>query len=367
MIVNNNIRNLMTRDKYKRFSLVLMLTHNCNLRCRYCYSGRKRNEKMSFYIASKYIRKSLSSIENGGIFELSFFGGEPLIEIDLIEKIIEYTEKRTDEKNITLKMQLTTNGTILDKPTKMLFSDPRLQISVSCDGRPEIHDLNRKDLMNKGTSEKVYKTIEYLSSINKEFTVVSVITPNNVEYMHKNILFLKQKGVRFIELNLDLWSEWSEEDISKLRFSISESVKVWKANLPNIGITWFDEKLLIMTGIYERDTCRFGNGDIAVSPRGNLYPCERLIGDDESSNKMKIDDDVFSDDNFLSEFSFPERNCSSCKECSVDSMCATDCRCSNYIRTGDVSIPDRLLCIKEKECLQAVSNEFNSEKGGKNG
>jgi uncharacterized protein len=349
---------MMKSEKYNRYSLVLMVTHECNLCCSYCYSGHKESRVMKPDIAFKAVERGINSVIDGGILELSFFGGEPLLEVDLLDDIIKYAEKLIVPKRISLKISLTTNGTILNKRVKELINHPALTLSVSCDGAPSVHNLNRYNAARCGSASLVYEMIEYLQSIGKEFTVVSVVTPNNVRHLPGTLLFLNEKRVKFIELSLDLWSRWSDDDILSLELSIKECVKFWWENIPELGITWFDEKLLQLSGNYKRDRCRFGNGDIAVSTVGNTYPCERLIGDDLPSNPMIIEDGIWNDNDFLSTYASPERSSESCSVCTMNSLCSTDCRCSNYIRTGEVNKPDKLLCIKEQISLTEILNLY---------
>ena len=145
MIVKLRFRCDMKNKKYNRFSLVLMVTHSCNLRCSYCYSGGKIQRSMDSAIAFKAVDRGVNSIIDGGVFELSFFGGEPLLEVDLLSDIIKYAERLTRSKGIELKIFLTTNGTILNNKVKNLIKHPYLTVSVSCDGSPSVHDLNRYD------------------------------------------------------------------------------------------------------------------------------------------------------------------------------------------------------------------------------
>lgn len=347
--------------KYNKFSMVLMLTHDCNLRCRYCYSGSKYPGSMDIAVARKAIDRAIASTAASGTLEIAFFGGEPLLEVDLIEEIIKYARNAAIKQNIKLAFSLTTNGTLLNSHQKHLIENYPVTVSVSCDGIEEVHDMNRYDIEGKGSSEEVYRTIRYLISLKKEFTVVAVISPDNVRFMTKNIRFFRDMGVRYIEFNLNLWSEWSRSDISALEDAVAESVPLWYESLPDIGINWFDEKMLLLTGNYIHEKCGFGNGEIAVAPSGSLYPCERLIGEEKS--EMRIEDDIFTADDFLTDYAPERRVCSSCASCSAVSMCGSDCRCSNYIRSGDIDTPDNLLCSLEKRCFCEVSGII--KKGGK--
>jgi uncharacterized protein len=96
--------------------------------------------------------------------------------------------------------------------------------------------------------------------------------------------------------------------------------------------------------------CGFGAGQIAVTPAGNLYPCERLIGADEPGNSLRLPGDIQHGDDFLGYRAQPEKMASECTECALQSLCSTNCRCSNYVRTGDITRPDGLLCLWDQAC-----------------
>lgn len=82
-----------------------------------------------------------------------------------------------------------------------------------------------------------------------------------------SVFFIGQ-GIKYIEPNLDLWSKWCLVDLDRLKSAITKSVQVWQNALPDIGVSWFDEKLLKLAGLCDPILCRFGNGEIAVAPSG---------------------------------------------------------------------------------------------------
>ncbi|MEN6450200.1 MAG: radical SAM protein, partial [Thermoguttaceae bacterium] len=97
--------------RYGRFYLVLMVTHRCNLRCSYCYMGRQSARSMPLETGRAAIRRAIRSIRPGGVFELGFLGGVPLLEAGLVEELADYARRAADAANVELRLGLTTNGT----------------------------------------------------------------------------------------------------------------------------------------------------------------------------------------------------------------------------------------------------------------
>src|SRR5512135_3763440 len=106
---------------YRQFSLILTVTHACNMRCSYCYAGRKSSARMSEDIGCKSLDRAIASIEPAGELTLSFFGGEPLLQPQLIADLIDYARQQATGRNIAVRPSLTTNGTIDAPPAWSLM------------------------------------------------------------------------------------------------------------------------------------------------------------------------------------------------------------------------------------------------------
>jgi uncharacterized protein len=338
---------------FNRFSLILVVTHACNLRCSYCYTGRKFHRKISDEIGRKSIDRAIESLSPGGTLELGFFGGEPLIEATLITAFIEYARVQTSAKGMELALSLTTNGTYVDEPAWSVMMDPDLDLAVSCDGVPAVHDRHRPTVQGVPTANLVTQTIRRLVDAGREFRVVMVVGPDTVADLPSGIRYLRDLGVRHIEPSLNLWTHWAEQDIARLEEAVAECADIWREGLPDISIGWFDEKAagLAKVPVSETARCGFGRGELAVAPSGRLYPCERLMGEDASDNPMALPGHVMDGDSFLDVKGWAAKSHEACDECEMLSLCNTICRCSNYLRTGDVRRPDWLLCAWNQACL----------------
>jgi uncharacterized protein len=305
---------------------------------------------MSDDIGCAAIERAVRSIESGGLLELVFFGGEPLLEAARIAMLAEFAAEQCRERHLQLKMQLTTNGTIDTTEAWKILTSPDIRIHISHDGVPEIHDRHRRRPGGENTSDAVLATIERLLAVRGDLGVVMVVRPDGVESLCEGIRFLRERGVRRIEPSLDLWAAWNSDDAARLEAEIGRCADLWLEGLPHSSIGWFDEKAVQMLGMpNETKRCRFGDGELAVSPAGNLYPCERLIGDDSPDHPLRLPGHVLEGADFQPYYA-DGRSDDFCGGCDIRSQCNTICRCANYVRTGDIRRPDGLLCLLDRTC-----------------
>lgn len=347
-----------------------MVNHACNLRCKYCYTGSKFNRRMLPGMGDKAIRRALASTRTGGRLDLGFFGGEPLIEADRIREWIQYANIVAFKWDVKVVPHLTTNGTILTDEARTLLFDPGLELAISCDGAASTHDRHRIFPDGRGSAQQVRQTISELVAQGRNFQVIMVIRPDTVGDLPANLESLRALGVRHFNLSLDLWTEWSRRDTERLETAIAAAGRFWRSELPNVAVNIFDTKLAHLAGAPIAETvtiCGYGHGEIAVAPSGNLYPCERLIADDAAGNPARLPGDIHQGDDFLTHDEADPRAATACNSCAIQTECSTSCRCRNFVRTGDVSRPDGLLCLLDKcsfrEALKVITQPINeSEK-----
>ena len=350
---------------YSHYLLTLMVTHACNMRCSYCYAGKKTPRPMPESIGRRAIDRASASVAPGGMAEVGFFGGEPLLEPELISLLMHYARAKAEAAGAAHAFTLTSNGTVAGPAAWALMLQADLALVVSFDGLPELHDRHRRLANDQPTSGRVLETMRRLLDAGKEFRVIVVVRPDTVAHLAQAVEFLYRFGARDIDLNLDLWARWSREDVDCLERAVAEAAAVWRRALPNIRLNWFDDKTARLCGLDTGDTprCGFGAGQIAATPSGNLYPCERLISDDADDNPMRLPGRVMDGADFLSVASASPRRCGACSECGAEPVCNTFCRCSNYVRTGDVTRPDGLLCRWNKACARATADALSGPPG----
>jgi len=194
---------------------------------------------------------------------------------------------------------------------------------------------------------------------------VMVVRPETVSQLAANIRYLRSLGVTSIEPSLDLWASWTRADALALRRAIAEAGELWMEGLPHHALNWFDEKAATLGHVNDPSTrCGFGDGEIAVAPSGNLYPCERLIGEDRADNPMRLAGHALDLSPDFDRYIAPaSKGADACASCSVNEHCNTTCRCSNFVRTGNVQTPDGLLCMFNQACLDEVARRASRPSG----
>ncbi|MCL2700726.1 MAG: radical SAM protein [Phycisphaerae bacterium] len=347
---------------YNVFELTLMVTAECPLRCTYCYNGPRRAATMDVAAGRRGIDRAVASMQPGGRLELGFFGGEPLLEAPLIRELLDYARAGVSAGGGKVDVSITTNG-VVDTPAAWdIMLDAGVRMAVSCDGAAATHDRHRKLASGAGSHTLATATLARLLREGRPPTAVMVTRPDTVADLPAGLEAIRDLGVGFAHPSLDLWCRWNDDDMDNLSAAVEASANIWRpAN--GFGIGWFDDMASRLAGlnIAPCARCAFGAGQIAVSPAGNLYPCERLIGQDGDDNPHRLHGHVMDGGDFLGFAPTPARAEPQCAECTIRHACNTFCRCSNVVRTGDGAKPDRLLCELNRMIFRQVCRVLKLE------
>ncbi len=341
----------MRRHPYPAFGLSLVVNHACNLRCTYCYTGSKFASPMPRPVGDRAIRRALASVAEGGRLALSFFGGEPLLEAESILHWMETARRAAQTSGKTVRFSLTTNGTIATPAARQVMRSPDLDLAVSSDGTREVHDLHRRNRYGARTAASVESILADLVRDGTAFTVVTVVRPDTLDRLPEGLAHLRSLGAARFSLSLDLWTNWSADDLSRLEKTVDTLADLWRSWLPHAGIDWFDTRVAALARLVSpapSTRCGFGEGEVAVAPSGRLYPCERLVGEDQPSNPLRLPGVL---DDYL-DFLDLRSPCAA----GDDPAAAPEgpCRCSNYVRTGSTLATDILLRGLDQAANRAV-------------
>lgn len=170
----------------------LHLTNNCNMACDYCYVDNRETEAMTLETARKAV--DMASSAGGGSVGIIFFGGEPLLEKDLIYEIVQYCRTRETRGECLYHFKVTTNGLLLDNEFMDFSKNNGVLIALSHDGVSEAHDLHRKAKGGSGTFDRLSPTIDLLLSYQPYAPVLMTINPDSVQYYADSVMHLYKKG-----------------------------------------------------------------------------------------------------------------------------------------------------------------------------
>lgn len=318
------IKNYVTDDldlylNHKIEQMTLQVTQNCNLRCSYCFYGEDNyenrhhaNKQMSFETAKKAIDFLLSHSRDRERIHLAFYGGEPLLEFDLIKKCVEYIEEQVEGKEITFGM--TTNGTVISDEIVDFWIKHDFLIMISLDGDKNSHDTNRKFKNGAGTYDIILNNIRNMISKHPEFTknlsFNTVITPESnysciktfwdtdevLKKTMSNITTLNNAYTNKIENQFDE-SYYIVNDYDNFKSLLVGCGKIKSESNSKLlykGLSMLRVLFQVLKSGPTADNnahpggpCIAGAKRLFVTADGGLYPCERVS---ESSENMHIGD-----------------------------------------------------------------------------
>ncbi len=330
-------------------ALCLHVAHTCNLNCSYCFAsqGKYQGDRalMSFEVGKAAFDFLIANSGNRRNLEVDFFGGEPLMNWDVVKKLVEYARKVEKEHNKNFRFTLTTNGMLIDDDVIDFANREMSNVVLSLDGRKHIHDHFRVDYAGLGSYEKIVPKFKKLVEArgNKDYYMRGTFTHNNVDFTN-DIFHMADLG--FKELSMepvvcppnDPYALTSEDmPIIKEQYEILAKEMIKRQRKGN-GFTFYHYMLDLQNGpcIYKRITgCGSGTEYMAVTPWGDLYPCHQFVGDEKyllgnvfEGVKNKETQNKFRN---LNAYSRPE-----CKECWARLYCSGGCAANSYHATGDV-------------------------------
>lgn len=335
--------------------LILEVTTSCNLRCKYCifsenYKTQRNhgNEKMTIETAFKAIKMYFNYYSEAKQHNpnakpvIAFFGGEPLLNIDLIKKCLKYINSLfTEDDNIYLT--LTTNGTLLSDDTIKFLSDNNVDIVLSLDGPKEIHDKNRVFKNNEGTFDVIMEKTKFMHEITQKPIFVNSVYDfdtdlesvfeffdNNPEIMNLGISTVSNNNTNYY----DKFSKETTENFLKQKNYLKElfiqQAELYgkeKANYKNQFVSQFFGRdcghILMKQALSNRNTpikftgaCVPGQ-KIFVDTKGSLYICEKVekhlsIGTVDKGLDFKKILKIINDYN---------KCCNDCEKCPIHNQC----------------------------------------------
>ena len=331
-------------------ALCLHIAHDCNLACKYCfadegeYHGQKR-ELMSLEVGKKAID---FLIENSGSrvnLEVDFFGGEPLMNFEVVKEIVAYGRSKEKEFNKNFRFTLTTNGVLLDDDVIEFCNKEISNVVLSLDGRKCIHDLMRPTRNGKGSYDVIVPKFKNFVEKrgDKSYYVRGTFTRNNTDFSND---FKEMADLGFKEISIEPVVAAPSEDYSireedlpkifeeydKLALDIIERYKKKKP------VTFFHYMIDLNGGpcVYKRlSGCGSGTEYLAVTPQGELYPCHQFVGID--GFKLGTVFDGIENTDVVNEFKLCNVYAKEkCKDCFARFYCSGGCAANSYLYSGGI-------------------------------
>lgn len=385
--VNAKVENYEDK-RCKRF--VLVISQDCNLGCRYCYAqqgtyGENHVEFMTMKTLKNSIKFALSKFPEG-IEYIQFFGGEPLLNLKLMEEgckwILEYFKELNLEKP---EFTIVTNGTIMNERVLDLFNEYSFIVTISLDGNKEVNDINRiyKNI-NKSVFDEVITNIKLLNEKREiPLCIEMTIDKQNVDQFLTNegkvldIEEIYKLQPEMIHIVPAIWDNsckrYDSEYIDNLKKYFDKITKYSFDSLKENNLL----KLTKVTDMINRLAtknkktyfCTAGIRELSINTQGDIYPCFTFIGKDDFNmgnvNDHNLNEKFNKIQSMLLENTYD--NCEKCNKCWAKGVCS-NCVGSAYLVNKNINLPINELCVCQKEQLERTMVEWQSivQKGTKN-
>lgn len=331
-------------------ALCLHVAHTCNLNCEYCFAsqGNFKGERavMSFEVGKRAFDWLIENSGNRHNLEVDFFGGEPLMNFDVVKKLVAYARSIEKEHNKNFRFTLTTNGLLIDDDVIEFANKEMSNVVLSLDGRKEVHDRYRVDYNGNGSFDKIVPKFQKLVKErgNKNYYMRGTFTHQNPDFLKDIEVML---GLGFTELSMEPVvcaagdpSELTPEDMTVVMEQYEKLAELMlKKDKEGKPFTFYHYMIDLTGGpcIYKRISgCGSGTEYMAVTPWGDLYPCHQFVGDEA----FKLGDIWQGVTNNEVQNSFAECNVyarEECRNCWARLYCSGGCAANAYHATGKVT------------------------------
>lgn len=346
-------------------AMCLHIAHDCNLRCKYCFAhtGDYKGQRalMSLEVAKKAIDFLLENSGSRKNLELDFFGGEPLLNFDVVKQTYFYAREKEKEYGKNIRFTMTTNAYCVTQEMADFMNEHMKNVVISIDGRKEVHDEMRPNAGGKGSFDKVVENAKMILAGrgDKEYYVRGTYTAKNLDFS-KDVLAISDMGFDQISVEPVVYGgdlEIKEEHLDKIRSEYDKLGKIYLERKKNGKFFNFFHFMVDLNSgpcLNKRlRGCGAGTEYVAVTPSGDIYPCHQFTGEED----FKIGD-VFSGiqnkeigKKFCDCHVFNKEKCS---ECWAKYYCSGGCAANAYFTNGDIMKPYEIGCETEKKRLEVA-------------
>ena len=359
-------------------ALCLHIAHTCNLNCSYCFAsqGKYNGQRgiMSLEVGKKAIDFLVSNSGTRRNLEVDFFGGEPLMNFEVVKEIVKYARGIEKKVNKNFRFTLTTNGMLIDDDVIEFANKEMSNVVLSLDGRKSVHDKFRVDYAGNGSFDRIVPKFQKLVKARegKNYYMRGTFTHNNPDFLEdiKTMLDLgfNELSMEPVVCKEDDPSALTQEDVEIVLKQYEDLAKLMIERRREGRPFTFYHYMIDLSGgpcIYKRISgCGSGTEYMAVTPWGDLYPCHQFVGDEKYKLGNIYDgiDDIEIQQEFASCNVYAKKECD---DCWARLYCSGGCAANAYHATGSVKgiyKPGCELFRKRIECAIMVAvSELDDE------
>ena len=348
-------------------ALCLHIAHDCNLACRYCFAGEGEykgdRSLMSLEVGKKALDFLVANSGNRRNLEVDFFGGEPLMNFDVVKELVAYGRELEKTHDKHFRFTLTTNGVLLRDDVIEFANKEMDNIVLSIDGRKEVHDHMRPFKNGKGSYDFILDKFKKVaeSRNQQKYYVRGTFTHYNLDFV-KDVLSLADEGFEQISVEPVVAGPEEpyairEEDIPQICEGYDELAKeMLKRKKEGRGFNFFHYMIDLSGGpcVYKRlSGCGSGTEYLAVTPWGDLYPCHQFVGEEEFC-LGNVDDGIVN-----TEMRDTFKLCNvyakeECRSCFAKFYCSGGCAANAYHCHQDINKPYEIGCELQRKRVECA-------------
>ncbi len=368
---------LFTEDIYRQYitdfkkrktvvkALCLHIAHDCNLACRYCFAGKGeyngQKDLMSLEVGKKAIDFMIENSGNRVNLEVDFFGGEPLMNFDVVKEIVKYGRSKEAIYNKNFRFTLTTNGVLLNDEVMEFANKEMSNVVLSLDGRKEVNDYMRPTRNGQGSYDIIVPKFQKLAESRNQmnYYVRGTFTHNNLDFaddvIHYADLGFKQMSMEPVVSDYDEPYAIKEEDLPKIMEEYDKlALEYIKRRKEGRGFNFFHFMIDLNQGpcVAKRlSGCGSGTEYLAVTPWGDLYPCHQFVGNEDFLLGNVFDgitrQDI-SDEFKLCNVYAKEK----CQDCFARYYCSGGCAANSYKFHGTINDAYDIGCEMQRKRIE---------------
>lgn len=363
-------------EEYERFldlsaspvkSMCLNVAHDCNLGCEYCFASKGNfggnRELMSFDIGKKAIDFLIKESGDRHNLEVDFFGGEPLMNFDVVKQIVNYARSIEKKHNKNFRFTITTNGILLDDEKIDFINREMSNVVLSIDGRKEVNDRLRKTVNGKDSYSVIVPKFQKLVSQrgDKDYYTRGTFTKYNLDFtedvLHLADLGFDQISVEPVVSDPRLDYSINEEDLERVFAEYEKLAKtILEKRKQGKNFNFFHFMIDLNQGpcvIKRLRGCGCGNEYVAITPNGDIYPCHQFVGEENWKMGNLIDEsfnrDLKTQFGKTNVYTKPD-----CKDCWAKFYCSGGCAANSFKYQKDISRSHKLSCELEKKRIECA-------------
>lgn len=348
-------------------ALCLHIAHDCNLACKYCFAQEGeyhgRRALMSLEVGKRALDFLIENSGNRKNLEVDFFGGEPLMNWEVVKELVRYGRSKEKEYNKNFRFTLTTNGVLLNDEVMEFVNKEMSNVVLSLDGRKEINDMMRPFRNGKGSYDLIVPKFRKLAESRNQtnYYVRGTFTRNNLDFSNDVIeyadLGFKQMSMEPVVASPEEDYALREEDIPAILKEYDKlALEYIKRKKEGNGFNFFHFMIDLQQGpcvLKRMAGCGSGTEYLAVTPWGDLYPCHQFVGQEEFllGNVFEGIKNTKIRDEFKLCNVYAKEKCSSCF---AKFYCSGGCAANSYQFHGNITDAYDIGCEMERKRVECA-------------